>query len=405
LEAKLSQAALEGISVLDLTHHVSGPYCTKLLADFGADVLKVERPGSGDPMRNHGPFVGDDPHPDKSLPFLYLNTSKRSVTLDLKAADGRRILKELVRDSNVVVENFRPGMLPSLGLDYEELKQVNPSLVMVSISNFGQSGPYRDYEASDIVEYALGGLLYLFGSNHREPLKHALDQAQYKAGTNAASGTAIAVMHQQLTGQGQWVDVSMQESITSSLRDTTTAFAYTGAVKWRQPKETGEMPRGPVKTSDGYLMPIHFGGAVDWNEVAELLDAPELKDEKFATPEGRLDNAPELERILSEAFERGKKFDLFYAANRERRLIYGVVQGPDEVLDNPQYDARGYFVEVDHPVAGRLPYPGAPFKMSATPWQARSPAPALGQHNPQVYCDRLGYTRADLARLSAAGVI
>ena len=400
----MAQAAFEGISVLDLTHHVAGPYCTKLLADFGADVIKVERPGSGDPMRNRGPFVDDDPHPDKSLPFLYLNTSKRSVTLDLKAADGRRILKELVRDSDILVENFRPALLPSLGLDYEELKSVNPSLVMVSISNFGQSGPYRDYEASDIVEYALGGLLYIFGSNEREPLKHALDQAQYKAGTNAASGAAIALLHQQLTGRGQWVDVSIQESITSALRDTTAAFAYTGAVKWRQPQVAGEMPRGPVETSDGYLMPILFGG-VGWNEAADFLDSPELKDPKFATAEGRLEHAAELDGILSEIFGRGRKFDLFYAANKTRRLIYGVVQSPDEVLANPQYAARGYFVEVDHPVAGRLPYPGAPFIMGATPWRARSPAPLLGQHNAQVYCDRLGYSRGDLARLSEAGVI
>lgn len=400
----MAQAAFEGISVLDLTHHVAGPYCTKLLADFGADVIKVERPGSGDPMRNRGPFADDDPHPDKSLPFLYLNTSKRSVTLDLKAADGRRILKELVRDSDILVENFRPALLPSLGLDYEELKSVNPSLVMVSISNFGQSGPYRDYEASDIVEYALGGLLYIFGSNEREPLKHALDQAQYKAGTNAASGAAIALLHQQLTGRGQWVDVSIQESITSALRDTTAAFAYTGAVKWRQPREAGEMPRGPVETSDGYLMPILFGG-VGWNEAADFLDSPELKDPKFATAEGRLEHAAELDGILSEIFGRGRKFDLFYAANKTRRLIYGVVQSPDEVLASPQYAARGYFVEVDHPVAGRLPYPGAPFIMGATPWRARSPAPLLGQHNAQVYCDRLGYSRGDLARLSEAGVI
>jgi crotonobetainyl-CoA:carnitine CoA-transferase CaiB-like acyl-CoA transferase len=400
----LGQAALDGISVLDLTHHIAGPYCTKLLADLGADVIKVERPGSGDPTRHRGPFVNDDPHPDKSLPFLYLNTSKRSVTLNLKTEDGRRILKELVRDSNILVENFRPDMLPSVGLDYEALQRDNPSLVMVSISNFGQSGPYRDYEASDIVEYALGGLLYIFGSNDREPLKHALDQAQYKAGTNAASGAAIALLHQQLTGQGQWVDVSIQESITSALRDTTAAFAYTGAVKWRQPKETGEMPRGPVETSDGYMMPIIFGGA-SWDDAVEFLDAPELRDAKFATAKGRLEHASELDRVISEVFGRSKKFDLFYAANKTRRLIYGVVQSPDEVLENPQYDARGYFVEVDHPVAGRLPYPGAPFIMSATPWQAHSPAPLLGQHNTQVYRDRLGYTPGDLARLAAAGVI
>ncbi len=400
----MARSALDGIRVLDLTHHVAGPYCTKLLADFGADVIKVERPGSGDPTRRRGPFVGDDPHPDKSLPFLYLNTSKRSVTLDIKSEDGRAILEKLVRESDVLVESFRPTLLPSLGLDYEALKRVNPSLVMVSISNFGQSGPYRDYEASDIVEYALGGLMYIFGSNDREPLKHALDQAQYKAGTNAASGAAIAVLHQQLTGQGQCVDVSIQESIASALRDTASAFAYTGTVKWRQPKLAGEVPRVPVETSDGYIMPIVFGGD-DWHESVKFLDDPELEDARFATPEGRLQHGEELDRVLAETFRRRKKFDLFYAAHKERRLIYGVVQGPDEVLDNPQYRARGYFVEVDHPVAGRIPYPGAPFIMGATPWKARSPAPLLGQHNSQVYCDGLGYSPDGLARLSAAGVV
>ncbi len=400
----MTGSALEGVRVLDLTHHVAGPYCTKLLADFGADVIKVERPGSGDPTRHRGPFVGDHPHPDKSLPFLYLNTSKRSITLDINSEDGRVILEKLVREVDVLVENFRPALLPSLGLDYEKLQRANPSLVFVSISNFGQSGPYRDYEASDIVEYALGGLMYIFGSNEREPLKHALYQAQYKAGTNAASGAAIAVLHQQLTGQGQWVDVSIQESIASALRDTASAFAYTGTVKWRQPKLAGEIPRVPVETSDGYIMPIVFGGD-DWNESAKFLDNPELKDTRFATAEGRHDHAAELDRTLAETFRQRKKFDLFYAAHKERRLIYGVVQGPDEVLDNPQYDARGYFVEVDHPVAGRIPYPGAPFIMSTTPWEARSPAPLLGQHNSQVYCDELGYSRDELARLSAVGVI
>ncbi|MCL0028907.1 CoA transferase [Dehalococcoidia bacterium] len=400
----MARSALDGVSVLDLTHHVAGPYCTKLLADFGANVIKVERPGYGDPTRHRGPFVGDDPHPDKSLPFLYLNTSKRSVTLDIKSEDGRVILEKLVRESDVIVENFRPNLLPSLGLDYEALTQINPSLVFVSISNFGQSGPYRDYEASDIVEYALGGLMYIFGSNDREPLKHAFDQAQYKAGTNAASSVAIAVLHQQFTGQGQWIDVSIQESIASALRDTTSAFAYTGTVNWRQPKLTGEVPRVPVETSDGYIMPIVFGGD-DWNESVKFLDAPDLEDFRFTTPESRVEHGEELDRVLGEIFRQRKKLDLFYASHKERRLIYGVVQGPDEVLDNPQYRARGYFVEMDHPVAGRIPYPGAPFIMSATPWQARFPAPLLGQHNAQVYCEELGYTRAELARLGASGVI
>ncbi len=400
----MENTALAGTRVLDLTHHIAGPYCTKLLADFGADVIKVERPGSGDPTRRQGPFVGDDPDPNKGLPFLYLNTSKRSITLNLKSPDGQRILKELVAESDVVVDGFRPSLLPSLGLAYEDLRKIDPSLVMVSISNFGQTGPYRGYEATDIVEYALGGLLYIFGLNEREPLKHALDQAQYKAGTNAASGAAIAVLHRLLTGQGQHVDVSIQESITSAVRDTTAAFANYGIVKWRQPGPTGEIPRGPVETSDGYIMPIAFG-AVDWNETADFLQAPELKDDRFATPQDRQEHIGEIRDILTATFARWKKYDLFYEAHKQRRLIYGIVQDGEEALHNPQYEARGYFVDIDHPVAGVQTYPGAPFIMSATPWRAGSSAPTLGEHNSEIYGEKLGYSNAELVRLTAAGVI
>jgi crotonobetainyl-CoA:carnitine CoA-transferase CaiB-like acyl-CoA transferase len=404
LAQSAAHSALEGIKVVDLTHHIAGPYCTKLLADFGAEVIKVERPGSGDPARRSGPFAGDVPDPDGSLPFLYLNTNKQSVTLDLKSDAGQDILKQLVRDSHLLVENFRPGTLSNLSLSYEELKSINPSLVMLSISNFGQTGPYRDYEATDIVEYALGGLMYIFGLNEREPLKHALDQAQYKAGANAASGASIAILHQQMTGQGQLVDVSIQESMVSALRDTSTAFGYTGVVKWRQPRETGEISRGPVKVSDGYIMPITFG-AVDWNATAEFLDAPALADEKFATSESRIANAEELEAVLSEAFLKRDKFEIFYEAHKQRRLIYGVVHDPKEVTENPQYIWREFFQEIEHPVAGNLTYPGAPFIMSDTPWAVTAPSPTLGQHNNEIYHDRLGIPHTELARLSAAGVI
>ncbi len=182
----MTESALEGVSVLDLTHYIAGPYCTKLLADFGADVIKIERPGTGDAARNMGPFYHDEPHIEKSLPFLYLNTNKRSVTLDLKSATGAQILRRLVRDVDVLVESFSPRVMPSLALGYEDLNKINPSLVMVSISNFGQTGPYRDYLATDIIEYALGGLMYVFGYEDRETLKQALYQSQYKAGTTAA---------------------------------------------------------------------------------------------------------------------------------------------------------------------------------------------------------------------------
>ena len=394
--------ALDGVKVLDLTHHIAGPYCTKLLADFGAEVIKIERPAEGDPARRMGPFVGDEQHPEKSLLFLYLNTSKLSVTLDLKSDASKDIIVKLAAQSDILVENFRPGVLASLGLDYEILSRSNPGLVMASISNFGQTGPYRDYQATEIVEYALGGLGYVFGSDRREPLKHALNQAQFKAGVNAAGATSIALYHQRLTGRGQWVDVSIQECIAAGLRDTIDLYTYTGGIRGRQPAHSAEIPRTPFQTRDGYVVPVTLGG-VDWDTVAEFVGRPELREEKFSTPEGRLENAAELNAIVSEAFARRDKFEVFDASHQRRGFIYGVVQSPEDVVANPQYLHRGFFADVEHPVAGKAAYPGAPFKMSGTPWRARSAAPTLGQHNQEVLGDRLGLTPPEIQELQAAG--
>ena len=399
----MAEGALEGVKVLDLTHHVAGPYCTKLLADFGADVTKVEHP-EGDPARRMPPFYHDQPEREKGLLFLYLNTSKRSITLNLKSKLGQAIVKDLARDSDVVVENFSPRVLPSLGLDYKTLREINPALVMASISNFGQTGPYRDYKATELVEYALGGLMYIFGAYDREPLKHAFNQAQFKAGTNTASAILMALYHQRLTGQGQRVDVSIQESIASGLRDVTNNYTYFGGVRRRQPNHSGDLTRLRA-TSDGYILPNPGVSArVNWGAVVELLDAPELDDEKFSNASERLANAEELGEILDRVFETKKKQEMFYSAHQQR-FIFGVIDSPEEVLVNPQFEAREYFVDVEHPVIGSAKYPGAPFLMSGSPWEARQPAPTLGQHNREVLGERLGYSDADIAQLRATEVI
>ena len=399
----MPEGALEGVKVLDLTHHIAGPWCTKLLADFGADVLKVERP-AGDPARSMPPFYHDEIDGEKSLLFLYLNTSKRGVTLNLKTQQGVQILKELVADADLLVENYSPRVMPSLGLDYETLRGLNPALVMVSISNFGQTGPYRDYRATDIVEYALGGLMYIFGHYDREPLKHALHQAQFKTGTNAASAALMALYHQRTTGQGQHVYMSIQESIASGLRDVVNNYTYTGAVRRRQPNHSGDLTRLRA-TTDGYVLPNPGIGARDnWQAVVDFLGVPELADEKFSSASARLINAEELGKILDDYFSTQNKADIFYAAH-QRRFIYGVIQSPEEVLADPQFQARGYFVDIDHPVVGTVTYPGAPFLMTGTPWRARSPAPTLGQHNQEVLGGLLSYSESDMSRLRALEVI
>ena len=395
--------ALDGVKVLDLTHHIAGPWCTKLLADYGADVLKVERP-EGDPARGMPPFYHDEIDQDKSLLFLYLNTCKRGITLNLKTLQGRRMFRELLQDVDLLVENFSPRVMASLDLDFESLLELNPSLVMVSISNFGQTGPYRDYRAADIVEYAMGGLMYIFGNYDREPLKHALHQAQFKGGTDAASAALMALYHQRLTGQGQHVDVSIQEAMASGLRDVVDNYTYTGAIRRRQPNHSGDLTRLRA-TSDGYILPNPGIGARDnWQATVEFLEVPELDDERFSSPSARLANAEELGRILDETFQTKNKSNMFFAAH-DKRFIYGIVQSPEEVLADPQFAARGYFVDIEHPATGTVKYPGPPFLMSGTPWGPAKSAPLLGQDNQEVFGERLGYTNDEMSRLRSIGVI
>ncbi len=391
------------MKVLDLTHHLSGPYCTKLLADFGADVLKVEKP-AGDHTRRAGPFLEDDIDPEKSLVFAYLNTNKQSITLNLKSDKGISMLTSLIEESDVLVENFAPRVMPSLGLDFETLQQINPRLILTSISNFGQTGPYRDYKAADIIEYAMGGLMYISGAYDREPLKHAFNQAQFKAGTDGASATLMAMYHQRLTGEGQHVDVSIQEAVATGLRDVVNNFTYTGAVRRRQPNHSGDLSRLRA-SSDGHLIPNPgIGAGLNWDVMVDFMGIPELGGDKFNTPSARLVNAEELGQILDNYFIKQNKYERFYAAH-EKRFIFGVVQSPSEVMADPQFEARNCFVDIAHPSLGTLKYPGAPFEMSKTPWAARSPAPTLGQHNHEFIGKKLGHTREELAQMRADSII
>ena len=395
--------ALEGVSVLDLTHCIAGPYCTRLLAGFGADMLKIEPPG-GERGRRMAPFFRDEPGPDTSLPFAYLNTGKRSLTLNLKSEEGRDILRSLLPQFDVLVENFAPRVMPSLGLDYGALREIAPHLVMVSISNFGQTGPYRDFKAADIVEYALGGLMYIFGAYDREPLKHAFNQGQFKAGTDAASATLMALYHQRMTGQGQHVDVSIQEAVASGLRDVVNNYTYTGAIRRRQPNHSGDLQRLRA-TADGFLLPNPgLGGGLNWDSFVEFLGLPELDDDRFRTPSARLVNAEELGRILDEYFIGQNKYEMFYGSH-ERRFIFGVIQSPEETLNDPQFTHRGYFVEQEHPAMETLKFPGAPFTLKSTPWQPGASAPSIGQHNAEILGQRLGLDAAQQAQLKSQGVI
>ena len=254
----MNDSVLNNIKVIDLTQHIAGPYCTKLLADYGADVIKVERP-AGDPARRIGPFPGHEPHLEKSGLFLYLNTNKRGVTLDLKSDVGRMALLDLVRDADVLVENYSPRVMPSLGLDYQTLSKVNPKLVMTSVSSFGRSGRYSNYRATELVLYALCGMAYITGGYHREPVKHGYNQAQYLGGVAAASGTVAALLgFWRNGGQGQQVDVSILECAISTLYHYPSGLHLRGYGLPAAPLP-GQQPPLPCAYQRG-LYPAYAGG-------------------------------------------------------------------------------------------------------------------------------------------------
>lgn len=401
------EQALSDVKVLDVTHYVAGPYCTKLLADYGAEVIKIERPGSGDPARRMGPFPGDDPHAEKSGLFLYLNTNKRGITLNLKNETGKKIFRELVRDVDILVENFEPRVMPGLGLDYETLARINPRLVMTSISNFGQTGPYRDYKASELILFGMGSEMYATGLPDRKPVMIQPYANLVLAGSAAAAGTLGGFYASRYQGVGQHVDMAIVEALSTGTTRrgvNLLAYQYTGLINPRLPSIDVGYPLGAHPCSEGFLE--IFGGWTYWLRISKMLGEPDwLKDPKWYAPTAQAD--PQLkeefeaqfllwlmERTHLEAAEQGQKAGVPAVP----------VQTMEDVANDVHFNERGAFVDIDHPVAGKFKYFGRPFIMSETPWQLRRPAPALGQHNAQVY-GQLGYGAEDLVRLRQEGVI
>ena len=398
------EQALSGVKVLDLTWYIAGPYCTKLLADHGADVLKIERPGEGDPARRIGPFLDDEPHSEKSGLFLYLNTSKRSITLNLKTRAGVKLFKELAREADVMVENYSPGTMARLGLGYEALEKLNPKLVMTSLSNFGQTGPYRDYKSAHLVHNAMGGWMYSIGEPHREPLQVGGWFAHYVAGVCAAVATAGALYHQRETGEGQYIDLSMMECMIPIHIANMVMTPYLG---WSRKRVGNIIVTGfgyLASCQDGYLG-VNAWTPQQWEELCRFIGMPEIIDEpKYRAPTGRRDYAREITARIDPWFRDKKKEETFYAA-QERRVPFGLAPTTEELLNLVQLKAREWFVDVEHPVTGTVPYPGAPFKMSETPRRLRRSAPLLGEHNWEVYGKQLGHSREDLVRLKERGAI
>ena len=396
--------ALADLRVLDFTHYIAGPYATKLLADYGADVLKVERPEVGDGARRIGPFPGDIPHSEKSGTFLHLNTNKRSLTLNLKSSEAQKIVRRLVMDVDVVVESFRPGQMAAFGLDYETLRSINPQVVMTSISNFGQTGPYRNFRASDLIIYGMGGEMYSTGLDDREPLKLGEDVILYQAGAIAATATMGAVFAE----SSQHVDVSLMETQVGSIdrrMSMLLAYQYNGEISKRSASATaGGYPNGVFICLDGYVQIA--GGRNYFERVVSMMGAPdELLEERWYEPEAQYD--PELEDEFNAYFipwclER-TKLEIWRVA-QEAGVLSAPINTASDLASDEAFQARGAFAEIDHPAAGNLLYPGRPFIMGESPWRVRRPAPLLGQHTDQALL-ALGYAESDIESLRRRKVV
>ncbi len=400
----MGPSALQGLRVLDLSGE-KGAFCGKLLADMGADVVKIEPPG-GDHVRRTGPFLHDLVHPERSLSFWYNNTSKRGITLNVENRKGRDALRILARTADVVLETFRPGYLKNLSLDYDELRRQNARLVMTSISSFGQMGPYRDYLSCDLVASALGGQMYVCGDIDTPPLKPYGEQAYLVASIFGAIGTLMALHSRHYSGRGQLVDISMHECLAGVVEHVNVRYFYEGIVARRQGSLHWDNAFRVYPCRDGYILLSLFR---EWDTLVEWLDsegmAADLKDEKWRDPELRHKEVEHIievlelwtkEHTVGELMEQGQLMHLPWAAVNSIRNL----------SENPQLLERGFFVEVAHPEQGdSFVYPGAPYRLSRTPWRILRRAPLIGEHNQEIFGGELGFSMAEIADLVSDGVI
>ncbi|MGC1402677.1 MAG: CoA transferase [Thermodesulfobacteriota bacterium] len=403
----MTEQGLSDIKVLDLTWHIAGPYCTKYLADSGAEVIKVERPGSGDPVRHMPPFFKDDPHPEKSGLFLHLNTNKQGITLNLKSERGREIFKELVKDADLLVESFRPRVMPGLGLGYEELEKINPRLVMVSITSFGQTGPYKEFKATDMIIYGMGGAMFWTGLPEREPLRLGGTVTSYQVGVMAATAAMTVLYGAEKRGYGEHIDVAAYEVTRGDIdRASTdlTAYQYCGDYDERQASGMSQYPYGIFPCKDGFF-DMAGGGVVFFPRVARMLGRPELNKE-YGTNQAQADSQKR-EEFLTEIFqpwllERTRQ-ELWEAAQKAN-ILSAPIYNFQDLLKDSHYRERKYWQEIEHPATGKHLYPGAPYCAEDMPWEVRNPAPLLGQHNGEVY-GALGYSEEEITKLEEGGVI
>jgi crotonobetainyl-CoA:carnitine CoA-transferase CaiB-like acyl-CoA transferase len=400
--------ALEGVRVLEYCGTNTGPYCTKLMADLGAEVIHVEPPTTGDDARRSPPFPGDVPHPEKSGLFLFLNTNKLGVTLNLRLPRGKEIFEQLVGKVDVLVEDWSPGHMEELGLGYDDLKKRHPGLIVASISPFGRSGPYKDYRAYPLNIAHVSGQGYVLPmpspNLDRAPTMIGGNCTEYDPGNAAAVAILAALYSRGITGRGQLVEVSMQEAVLSMQRVEAVIVANGGEVTTRQGWKEERLVTVMFACKDGHVVMVTPQDH-QWEALMKLIGNTEWFETKSSRPPRvrAKDPGAMVERIASWMKQRTRE----EICSQAQALSCPIapVNSSEDVVTSEQMKARGIFVEMEHPEAGRMRIPSAPYQFSKTPWRLERAAPLLGEHNESIYCERLGFSREELSAFANEGVI
>lgn len=392
--------ALEGVKVLDFTRMAAGPYCTMLLAELGAQVVKIEQPGSGDPFRTTPPI-----NRGESYSFVMLNRGKKSVTLDLASQRGQELAKELVKKVDIVAENFTPGVMDRLGLGYDELNKINYRLIYASTSGFGHTGPDTSQPAFDPIIQARGGLMSVTGFPDSRPTKAGIGVADMLGGIWTVAAVLAALHYRERTGKGQFIDISMQDCMWAiTALEHLSTYSLTG----KAPPRIGNgqpwsCPFNSYPAKDGEVIIALVGGG--WQELLRIMGREELVgSDRYATISKRVKYRAEVDGIVSD-WTRTKTVKEIVAEVSGAGLPCSPVSTFDEVANDPQLLSRGMIVEVEQSMAGKLKVPGSVFKLSVTPGDIKLPAPLLGQHNAEVYSDLLGYSEQEITKLAAERII
>ena len=397
---------IEGAKVIEYGNLISAPFCTKMLADIGAEVIKIEKPDVGDDSRRQEPFLKDVPGLERSGLYQYLNMNKLGITLNPEMATGKKIFNQLLREADIFVENNHPKIMKKLELTYKYVKQINPRIIMTSITPFGQTGPYKDYTGCELVDTHMGGVGYIStreGDVSKEPIKYPAHLFSFQAGLSAAAATLGAFYHQMTTGFGTQLDISEQESIIQNLNAATARYSYVKQIVSRT-DVLSVAPSHILPCKDGYIYNA-LAEEHQWRRFVEVMGHPDWADnELFKDASTRAKYWDALKPLLLE-WTMEHTVEEIYRSSQERGAPIGAVRTADQVFHDRQMAARGFFVEVENPENGKLKYPGVPYTFSEFQPEAPLAAPLLGQHNEEIYCGHMGYTKRDLIKLKEAGVI